>query len=662
MKKIGGYILGQAIMLGLFLVLVHPAQAATATVSGTVKLSTTNVGVDSILVYVENYATGEQDYAYTDASGNYTITVGDAATNTAGTYSVYNSYYSYVDTASYYIKQTQAVTLSNGENKSAVNFTVDKQGKITGYVYAKDGVTPLYNSSMFTSATINGVTFYGSDYTTAAGYYIVTPYNYQYSDTANNGSYLVTASLAGYFGSSQTIAVAKNTTVTANFTLTRGSVVSGNITDTAGAAIAGATATLAEVGTTRTYTAVTDSAGNYSVLVYDSSDYGGTAVGYYNLSATATNYVSQSSGIHITADESTLSANNFSLATAGTITGTIFQADGTTPLSGATIMADDGYGHTASTTSASNGTYTLASLRTSTNYTITTSKDGYVTQKAYHVTVATGATTADQNFSLATSVSFSGTVTDETTATGIDGATIYLYNLAKPRYTSYVYDYTVTTHTNGSFIVPNIVPGNYRVRVVKAGYTTVRSRKIDITNTVTDQAYTMSAATSIFGKITHKQQPVYNALVSVYSQQDTDVGYGSVYSDAQGFYTIPNLKPGSYLLRVVSTGYADKIIKRTIKKTTTRVNIKVGVSGTVTGFVYDSATQLPLAGYTIKVRDRAVSTSTDSNGYYLLDGLAVGDYTLYITSTLYDTVTNKNVKVKANKETKNVNFNLTPKE
>ncbi len=140
------------------------------------------------------------------------------------------------------------------------------------------------------------------------------------------------------------------------------------------------------------------------------------------------------------------------------------------------------------------------------------------------------------------------------------------------------------------------------------------------------------------------------------------MGTGSAYTDAAGFYNIPNLKPGTYILRVTTTGYADKIIRRTIKQVTTRVNIKVGPSGTVNGYLYDKDTHLPLWGYTVRVRNQAVTATTDSNGYYVLDGLAPGSYELYVLNAYYETSTNKNVKVKSNKVTEGVNFNLEPKQ
>lgn len=657
MKKFG-------LLLGLlFAVVAHSAQAADATVSGTITRSTNGTAVESLLVYVENTTDGTSDYDYTDAAGAYSITISDAGSGTAGTYTVYNSYYTYADTSAAYIKQTQTVTLTDGQNKSGVDFIVDQQGKMTGHVYSSDGITPVYNSSISASRSTAGISLDGYDTTAASGYYATSPYNYGRQDISNEGSFLVNATAPGYFGASQTISTVKNTTTNTDFTLTPGSFVTGNITDTLGTAIAGATATLSEVGTDNSYTAITDSVGNYSISIYDVSDYGGTAVGYYSLATSATNYVPQSQSVHITADESTISGKDFSLSASGSITGTIYMPNGITALASATVEADDGYGNTYSTTSAADGTYTLNGLRTSTNYTITVSKDSYVTQKIYHVTVAASAITSGQDASLATAVVFAGTILTKGSTQGIEGATVYLYDLAKDRtgYPNYYYDYKTTSYTDGSFIIPNMAPGNYRIRIVKDGYITQRKIKIDLTNSVSGKNYHLKTATSIFGKITHQQQPVSNALVTVYSEQDSDVGYSSASSDAAGFYTIPNLKAGTYTLRITSSGYADKTITRKINKTTTHVNINLQSSGSASGFVYDAATQLPISGFQIKVRNENVSTYSDGNGYYVLDGLAPGKYTLYIVSLEYKTVEVKDVTITANHETKNANFNLQEK-
>lgn len=660
MKKIRGFILAAGLALGFLVASAQPTLAADASIAGKATKATSGAAVNTLLIYAENTADGTLNYAYTDTSGNYTITITDSGSGTAGTYTVYNSYYNYGDTSTYYIKQTQTVTLVNGQAKAGVNFSVDTQGKIIGHVYASNGTTPLYNAAMFASATLNGNTFYGSDTTTAAGYYSASPYNYNYADQVNNGTYTVTSTLSGYFGASKTVDVTKNTSTTLDFSLTKGSTVSGKLTKSDGSALSGATATLAEVGT-RTYTTTTDSAGNYTIQVYDAADYGGTAVGYYTLTVSATNYVPQSQGIHITSDESTLTGYNATLAAAGSISGTVYQADGTTALGTATVAANDGFGNTYSTTSAANGTYTLSNLRVSSNYTLTISKDGYVTQKVYQVTVTQGQAITSENITLAIAVSFTGTLIDKDTSAGVEGITISLYNLAKPRTSNYTADYTATSYTNGSFTVPNIMPGTYRVKFTKAGYITLKKQHIDLTASVTGNTYTLAPATLLLGQVLHNNKAVPNALVSIYSTQDSDVGYGSAYTDSKGFYSISNIKPGTYLFRVTSTNYADKIVTRHVEKNLTTINIKIGAAGSVSGFAYDATTKLPIASLLVKVQNKSMYAYTDSNGYYIIDGLKPGSYQVSAFSSSYDNATKKNIRVKANKETKNINFSLAQK-
>ncbi len=505
MKKIGGVLLATFVTSAVFFGITQPTYAADAIINGTTKKASDNSAIESMYVYAENTATGVASYGLSNATGTYSIVIDDTGSGTAGTYTVYNYYFAHTDYDTYYVRQTQTVSLSNGETKNGMHFLLDKQGKYAGHVYAKDGVTPIYNANISSNTTINGLGFYGSDFSTAAGFYQVTPISSSNFSQANDGIHNIYATAIGYFGSSQAVATTKNNLATANFSLTRGSTVSGKVTTLEGAAISGVTVQLAEVGTTRMYNAVTDSAGNYTVSVYDMADYGGTAVGYYNLSILATNYVAQSASIRITADESSSVNNNFALIAAGSITGIIYQSDGTTALGSATITADDGYGNTTSVTSASNGTYTLNSLRASDHYTVTVAKDGYVTAKAYMVSVTAGNVTSSENFSLQTAVHFSGTITNKDTTAAVEGATVYLYNLAKPRYTSYTADYTVTTRTDGSFVAPNIVPGKYRIKIVKVGYLTIKDRKMNLRSSVEDKNYVMTPASGVFGKITDKK-------------------------------------------------------------------------------------------------------------------------------------------------------------
>ncbi|MFA5995238.1 MAG: carboxypeptidase regulatory-like domain-containing protein [Patescibacteria group bacterium] len=666
MIKKGGIFAINALLVALCLFLAKPIAAADATVSGQITYSATGAAVPGMYVYIENNSTGEIDWVYTDATGNYSITITDAGSGTAGNYTIYSdynsdAYYAPTEHGNVYIQQHETFSLSDGETKTN-NFSLIRQGKLIGYVYESNSTTPIASATVYPYSTNTTPTFSSSDITTAAGYYVTSPYSYSSVESSAAGLYNVRVTVIGYFGRLlEGIQLSNNTVTTQDINLTKASTITGTITNLAGTALANIPITLREISTGRTYIAYTDSSGNYNISVYDLTDYGGTAVGNYALTVSgATGYVGQSRVFNITSDESTSTNNNFSLITAGIITGTIYQSNGTTPIASTTVSANDGYGNTYTATSGTDGTYTLNTLRASSNYTVTVSKTDYVTQSAYNISVTAGATTANQNFNLVDAVTFSGTIKDKATGSGIEGTDVYLYNRAKPRST--MPDYSATTYTDGSFSVMGILPGNYRVRVVKSGYKTEQYKKVKIKADISGKNYELTAAVNVFGKVTNNNTGVANALVTIYAKKDSDVGYGSAYTDSKGYYYISNVVSGKYIIKVTSTQFAQKSISKKIKANSADINIKLGNAGTVSGFVYDAATGLPVGGYYVRVKNQAVTAYSDANGYYLLDGLAPGKYQLYITSYNYETSWNKNVKVKTNQETDNVNFTLTPKE
>ena len=50
------------------------------------------------------------------------------------------------------------------------------------------------------------------------------------------------------------------------------------------------------------------------------------------------------------------------------------------------------------------------------------------------------------------------------------------------------------------------------------------------------------------------------------------------------------------------------------------------------GQINDDASGLPLSGYVVRVKSETVTATTDTNGYYILLGLASGKYTVYLIS------------------------------
>lgn len=643
------------------IVIGQPALAADATITGTVTHAVDGTPVTSLLIYVEDAVTGDYSYDYTDATtGVYTATITDDGSGTAGEYLVYNYTITGDEANVTFIRSQETVELTEGENKTGVDLSLTRRARFVGTVYESDGVTPIYNAYAYFTQNNGWTLGYGADYSAYSGAYYVTPSPYPDITQSAVGEYYVTVTAAGFFGTlvNDLSLTADETSTTQNFTLTGQSTVAGTVTNRQGDPIVDATVTLDDIDSNYSYTATTDSAGNYTLEVFDLYDYDGTAVGNYSLLFAADGYVTKSRLLSITADESVITGKDATLRQAATMTGTIYETDGTTIVPDATVQVDDGLGNVYGTTSEDDGTFTLARLPAGAKYTLTVTKTGYVKNVIYNIAVSAGETTAGQDVLLTTTITLAGTVVARADNDAISGATIRLFDISKPRSSSA--DYTTTALTDGTFILSNIEPGQYRVHVSQTGYIKLKVSNLDLTTAVSGRNFKLEAAATIFGNITNRQgEPIHNAYVTVSSKAASDLAYGAAYTDMNGNYRITSLKAGQYVVKVSTTGYVEKILSvrgRQGKKA--KLNITLRPAGSISGQIRDAGNNLPLSGYLVRVKGESVIAYTDSNGYYIIDGLAPGKYTVYLISIAYQTTKRSSIQVRANKETKYINFAL----
>ncbi len=656
MKLKGGLkisLIGGIVLFALFI--GGPALAADYTLSGTITTAVDGEPVEAMYVYIYESATGAfTDYAYTDATGAYTMTIAE------GDYYIYNLTYDTNDANIYYLKITEDVSLTAN---TTVDFALTRRARVTGQVLDSSG-DPIYDATVYAylDGTSNG---YDSATSTTTGVFYLSPYK---SDSAESaaGNYYIYAYKAGYFGTRVlNVELVDNETASQDITLVAGSTVSGTITDADGDPIDDLTLTLDNDSTSDIYYNTSDSNGEFTISVYELYDYNSTAVGDYTLTVTGDDYVSQKMDVKITADESTLTDYDFTLAASGKIRGHVYASDGETPIEGVTITADDGYGNTYTDTTSDTGAYTVTSLTGSTNYTVTASKTGYVTKKKYNIEVTTGETTTEQDFNLSAALTFSGTI-KLANGTAIEDATISLYQLGKAR--SSTADYSGTSCSDGSFSIGSIVPASYRIKISGTGYITKKIARLKIKSDRTKN-YTLSKAGSIYGRLTNSGQAVKGATITVYGVGlDADKAYSSTTSDNRGYYRLGSLKKGTYRIKITSTDYATTILTKKVKAGEQKtVNASLEKAGAIEGYVYDASTHLPLSGYYVKIRGQAMSAYTDANGYYIIDGLAPGKYKLFIGSVLYKTEfyndqdqasAANTVSVTASKTTENINFYL----
>lgn len=648
-----------ALFVGIFalgMVLAGPTLAA-GTISGTLVAANNSTPIPSYTMGAVNSLTDVTYSGTTNDVGVYAISV------PAGTYTVSNYYshdYSALDSHKKYIVSSQTVTVTDGATQT-VNFSATLRGRFVGKIYKNDNTTALSDVNIYVTNANGSASGWGSDYSLVDGAYYATPVPSDNKISAI-GTYTIALSKSGYYSKqiSNLSLSADAVDVTQNVSLAAASTIAGQVTDTNNVVIPTATINVIKTGG-YSYNTTTDASGNFTLSIYDTFVYNSSAVGSYTIYVVKNGYITQTRNFSITADETSLTGYNFSLALGGVMNGYVYASDGITPVGGATIGATDGYGNSYSTTSNSDGSYSLTGLRTSDKYTVTITKTGYVTQKVYNYSALVGETKSAQNYSLAATVAFSGTVTDKD-GNIVEGASISLYNRSKIRTANS--EFTGTSVTDGTFSVPNIVPNKYRAVITKTGYVTKIIETLDLSGSVSGSTYQLSSEAVVYGQVTRSGEPVKGATVSVYSKdKEDDYGYNTTTTDGNGYYIISGLAKGTYKIRVITTAYAEKIVEKKLKAGHEKtVNIKLGKGGSFSGYVWDSETNLPVSGIIVRLKGISGIATTDSNGYYYFDGIAKGKYKPYIISTVYETNHHSQIKVKTDKVKEGVNFTLVTKD
>src|SRR5437762_6729254 len=167
---------------------------------------------------------------------------------------------------------------------------------------------------------------------------------------------------------------------------------------------------------------------------------------------------------------------------------------------------------------------------------------------------------------------------------------------------------------------------------------------------------------SITGTVTRSSDgtAVGGALVEALVSNATQ---GSVTTASDGTYTISNLNPGSYDVRVTAGSYGTTILSTNsvAAGTSTTVNASLGLPGTVSGKITQSDGVTPFVGATITVlqgADTAGSAISDTSGNYSISTLAAGSYSALVSASGYKTQTQPGVSVLSSGTT-TVNFSLS---
>ena len=378
---------------------------------------------------------------------------------------------------------------------------------------------------------------------------------------------------------------------------------------------------------------LTDASGHYSMPL---------APGTYTATGSATNYSSLAiSGITVV--NATTTTTNFALQPLpGALQGIVTNAVTGFPVQGALVALSGGLSLGKSDTTDSEGRYSISSIIPG-NYTAT------ITQTYYDTKTATVAipinATLTANFALTqTPGTIQGTITGN--AGPIAGATVTLSN-----------GLLATADATGHYLFPSVTPGVYSATAKAATFADKTTTGISLPNAgSTTVDFTL---TPLPGTL---QGFVRNAAGGMISGATVTLSGGKfANTNASGFYSIPNITPGTYGITVTATDYDVYTAAGIVIPNATTVTYDVGLiqtPGPISGVVRDTAAK-PLTGATVTLSNGSTTTTDGSGGYTFLL-VTPGSYTVTASLPTYASSSVTVVLLNASAATKDITLSPLP--
>ena len=690
---------------------------AAGSISGTVRDAISLTGLGNVLVNVYASTGGPSLMSVrTTITGSYvlrglpagTYRVGTTQISTFGGGEYINQVYhatTPINCMTCDVTQGSAVVVAGTGNTSGIDLNLTKGAVLTGTVMDAATNAGIGGVSLQLSF-INPVTGTVSSLTGTLSI-LATDANGNYRITGLlDGNYLLrTSNTLGYVDevhnnieclgcsvSGGTPIAITSSGATVNFSLTKGGRIAGTVTDGANP-ISGVLVQIFR-NTSQVATLTTNANGQYlssglppstasqKYYVRTSNSLGYIDELYNNIQCSSCT-IQTGTAIEVTGSATT-SGIDFSLATGGSITGTVTAFDTGANLQGVSVQAynlDTG-AFVVSTSTNSSGVYTLKGLdpgtpTSPTRYAVRTSNTlGYI-DRLYNgidcigcavtggtpITVATGVTTSGINFVLTAGGRISGTVTNG--STGIANVTVQIYS------STGVFVSSATTGSNGAYASSGLTAGDYYVRtsgsqgfinelhldIPCSNCTVTSGSKVPVTLGATQTInFVLASGGSITGTV---KDGATNALLSgvtvtAYTQFGSFVT--STSTNTSGTFTLSGLASGDYVVRTTnSLGYIDEqfddqpcVSCNAASGTPVRVDAPSATSnvvfnllkgGSVAGRVTDAASGIGISGISVQLYTAnnlfVVSATTDSQGNYITKtGVRAGTYYARTSNTL----------------------------
>ncbi|WP_459501728.1 carboxypeptidase regulatory-like domain-containing protein [Bacillus sp. C1] len=454
--------------------------------------------------------------------------------------------------------------------------------------------------------------------------------NYQFTNLAPS-IYIVKAAAPNYAASQAGATVHANQTAIVNLTTSPNPAqIQGLVQDSVGAPVINATVKIIDSGETVIATGLTDQEGRYSA--------GSIPPGIYNVIVTAPQFQSEQRGVSVEANQIVTNFDFTLQSNPGAISAQVTDRITGNPLAGATILIRDSQDVlVVSTVTSPFGNIVVSGLKEG-SYTVTATAPNYSTEIIGAI-VRRDETTA-ANLSLTSIVGdISGIVVDED-QNPVTGANIQIHLLNGTG----VPLQSFLANPDGTFTVQDLEQGQYLLNVIAPNYAASTVSVIVEVNQTTNVTVPLTSLPGIItGTITDGQTGVGIGGSTVTVTSNTGIFLGKGITDENGNYTITNLPPGVLSITVMASSYGSVATTTTLLADEIQ-NVSIALQadvGTITGFVTDFDTALPIPGANVVITtlgNIVIATAvTDQTGRYVVGGLAPGSYRVIASESQYST-------------------------
>lgn len=522
-------------------------------------------------------------------------------------------------------------------------------GVISGKVTESDGVTPIAGAEVVAAKTKDE---YSSTITAEGGTYAI--------GNLAPGFYEVSVTAFGFVPASQPgiPAIVGQITTDIDFALLPGcGSISGRVTEGDGITPVSGVEVYA-IGESISSLAISNEDGTYLILDLDP--------GTYEVSISQSEYLPQSwPDIEVEAGKTTTDVN-FALTKAGSISGTVYESDGATPVAEADIFAFGEKGGQGSATTGEDGTYAIIGLAPDT-YRVSVTAVGLAESLRSGVSVAADQSVTDIDFVLGEFGSISGTVTEADGMTPISGVEIHASEPGGAFGTA-------ITGADGTYILEGLPVGSYEVEATKEGLSFAPRENIEVQGGARVSNVDLIAhGGAISGKVTEGDDttPIAGAAVSVTASRVEGPTAlqrlsASTTTASDGTYRIDSLQAGTYTVQASAPGSGTIIQTVTVTDVETpSIDFVLGAYGSISGQVVRDDDETPIEGAEIIVSDAADNPIdvgdagiTNESGEYVIDGLSPGTYYVQVRANGFEPTPRSEVNVLAGERSENVNFSL----